>query len=442
MAKATFAAIAIVVLATRLCHVDIVWVEEAYGMAAAAELLRGKLLYRDIWFDKPPLYAYFYTLIGAHSGLPLRLLGAGFVLACCWLAARFNCGPRWLAPALLAFFLTFALPSASIALAPDLLMLAPHLGAVWLASRQRPLASGLVAGIALLVNAKAIFVLAACAIWTWRAWPRLLAGFVAPALVALAVLPREWIEQVWVWGAAYSRDSFVENPAIEALRRTANWAGFHSALLVIALWNRDRRLWLWAAIAFVGVFPGLRFFPRYYFILLPPLVMLAASGWPRMPRAARVAALALLLIPLVRFGPRYAQLALGDRSWSDIAMSEDSRTAGEWLRSNSRPGDRLFVWGYRPDIFVYSGLLAGTKYLDSQPLSGVFADRHLFDSRPSVTPKPLPPLPELVVDGLGPYNPALALSKFASLEGYSVVCRTPGTVIYGSTQAGASRETR
>ena len=44
-------------LLLKLCHRDVVWVEEAYPIAAALEMLRGKLLYRDIWFDKPPVSA-------------------------------------------------------------------------------------------------------------------------------------------------------------------------------------------------------------------------------------------------------------------------------------------------------------------------------------------------------------------------------------------------
>jgi len=60
---AGFAALlALLVLLTRFCHRDLLWIEEAYPMAAAAEILRGKVLYRDIWFDKPPFYALFYAL--------------------------------------------------------------------------------------------------------------------------------------------------------------------------------------------------------------------------------------------------------------------------------------------------------------------------------------------------------------------------------------------
>jgi hypothetical protein len=95
------------------------------------------------------------------------------------------------AAGLLAFYLVFDIPSAVTPLAADLLMLAPHLAAVWLAWRGRALWSGVLAGIAFLINAKGLFVLAACAVWNLRALPLLLAGFAIPNALAasLAVEP-------------------------------------------------------------------------------------------------------------------------------------------------------------------------------------------------------------------------------------------------------------
>jgi len=59
-------------------------VEEAYPLAAARAMLAGKALYRDIWFDKPPLSALFYVLIDARTGFVLRLAGALFVAFAAW----------------------------------------------------------------------------------------------------------------------------------------------------------------------------------------------------------------------------------------------------------------------------------------------------------------------------------------------------------------------
>src|SRR5262249_13552939 len=43
------------VLASRLCHVNLLWADEDYHLAAAIQTLHGKLPYRDFWYDKPPL---------------------------------------------------------------------------------------------------------------------------------------------------------------------------------------------------------------------------------------------------------------------------------------------------------------------------------------------------------------------------------------------------
>ncbi len=68
-----FAALFAITLALRLCHSHLLWPDEDYHLAAAQQLLRGKMLYRDLWYDKPPLAALTYAIIGAPTGWPLRL---------------------------------------------------------------------------------------------------------------------------------------------------------------------------------------------------------------------------------------------------------------------------------------------------------------------------------------------------------------------------------
>ena len=58
--------------AARLCHIGILWAEEDLPLAAAAQMHAGKMLYRDIWFDKPPLLPAVYLLWRAQAGWPLR----------------------------------------------------------------------------------------------------------------------------------------------------------------------------------------------------------------------------------------------------------------------------------------------------------------------------------------------------------------------------------
>jgi len=461
--RLAFGGLFLLILATRLCHLDILWVEECYPGAAALQVLAGKIPYRDFWFDKPPLSILAYLLWGARAGWPLRLAGALFVTLLCWLLYRFAVR-QWgnrealLAAGLGAFFLTFGIPSAVMALAPDLLLTAPHVAAVYLIWRRRPFWSGFWAGVGMLVNTKAIFVLLVCLLWRFRSAPRVAAGFLVPNAVAVAWLAgvgalRPYYEQVWRWGWLYSRDSFIANPVWEGIRRTLNWAGFHATLAAGAAWywwrerNPDsRRFALWALISLAAVAAGARFFPRYYFQLLPVMILAGARGLVLLgPRRAAVA-MALLLVPLARFGPRYAILAQDlvtsrHHRWRDLAMYQGSRQAAELIQRRARPGDSLLVWGYRPDIFVLTRLPAGTPFLDSQPLTGVIADRHLTLARPSA-----PALarrnrralvhtrPSFIVDGLGPYNPRLAVTSYADLAGwlsrYREIARIPTAVIY------------
>jgi len=451
--------LAVLLGASRACHVGILWADDNLPLAAATQMAQGKALYRDVWFDKPPLVAGVPLLWGARAGWPLRMAGAAYVLLIAWLGyrcARARWGERegLAAAGFLAFFLTFGLPSAVLPLAADLLLVMPHLAAVYFAWRRRAFASGVAAGVGLLVNSKAVFVLAACALWQWRSLPLLAAGFALPNLLAAGWMAwqgslAEYYRQVWQWGTIYAANTFVERPLLEGLTRTANWAGFHAALVVGAaalLWRERAQRWrwvAWAVLALAGVAMGWRFFPRYYFLLLAPAALAAARGWVllgRRPLALALLAL-LLAIPLARFGPRYVLLARGAADWSDTAMDRDSREAARKVLALARPGDTLFVWGFRPELFVYTGLPAGTRFLESQPLSGVFADRHLFraDAVPEDIVRPqrqelLDGRPTFVVDGLGLYNPRLALAEQdwlrAWLAGYREAGRTGFSVIY------------
>jgi hypothetical protein len=436
------------VVLTRLAHRDLIWIEEAYGMAAAAEILRGKTLYSEIWFDKPPLYAWFYAAFGAASGLALRLAGSGWVLFTCWLT--YLLGRRlWsrdeglLAAVFVAVGLTFWIPSAVMSVAPDLLMMAPHIGAVLLAVQGRSVAAGAVAGLAALCNSKGLLVLPVCALWAGAASGWLISGWLAVQVGATAVLPaRDYGQQVWLWGWRYSADTFVANPVAEGLRRTANWAGFNLAAVVgmSAFLKRgpDWRLVAWLVISLVGVIGGLRFFPRYYFQLLPVTALMGARGVMLLGLPWRTVVLVLLLIPAVRFGGAYLRPESALRS--DLALMQDSRRAGEWLRKHAPLESNVVVWGYRPDVYAFSGLAAGSRFLDSQPLTGVLADRHLVNSTPTMLDAAgfraelARTTPEFLVDGLGPLNPALAITAFGDLRewltAYEVVQRTPTTVIY------------
>jgi len=425
----------------RLCHHGILWEPETLPMAAAKQMLLGKVLYLDIWYDKPPLVAVYYVLFGAQ----VRLAGAVYSLLGCIVAYLFardlyqRAAGLW-AAGLFAFFLIFDFPVAVIPVGPDMLMLVPHLLAVYMAWRGRVVLGGAVAGLAFLCNTKAVFVLVTCGLFGAVA----LGGFVLPVLIGADVLYaggawRAYLDQVWIWSSAYAGSTFLEHPIRNGIARTAAWAGFHSGLA--GRWTANWRLWVWLGLSFAGVALGWRFFPRYYLQLLPPVVMLASGALVR-PGRWRYLFLSLLVIPLVRFGPRYVSLAThGDAEWSDTAMDRDSRSASAIVRSMAHTGDTMFVWGYRPEDWIYTGLPAATKYLDCQALTGVPADRHLTQSTPVTSVgtadarrEVAASHPEFVLDGLTAFNANLAMDKYPELAvwmaNYEQVARTNFTVIY------------
>jgi hypothetical protein len=154
----------------------------------------------------------------------------------------------------------------------------------------------------------------------------------------------------------------------------------------------------------------------------------------------------LLLAPVVRFGPRYLMLAADDLTgrepkWSDVALDLDSKQAAAQVRTLAEPGATLFVWGYRPDIYVYTRMVADGRFWDSQPLTGVPADRHLsedliIENEPAARNRIelSQSKPTFVVDGLGLLNPKLQMSRYPELRewlgGYKEVARTKLCVIY------------
>jgi len=332
-----FLALFVLLLVARLCHSHVLWAEETLPLAAAQQMRAGHVLYRDIWFDKPPFAPIVYTLIGGEAGWLLRTLGAFYAWLCCLLTygfARDLWGRReglW-AAGLMGFFLTFDFASSVIPLAADLLMVAPHLAAVWLAWRGRALWAGALAGVAFAISPKGLLVLAVCLFWspTWMvpAGFFLVTAIVSAGLWTVGALLAYW-DEVWRWGRLYAGSTFVEAPLRNAVVRTLNWSGFHAAMVCAAPGGLSevptasaRRLnpWLaWLAISLVGVAAGMRFFPRYYFQLLPLLVLLAARGMAEARSARRLLPL-LLLIPLIRFAPSYLQ-ALRDTEWRDSAIA-------------------------------------------------------------------------------------------------------------------------
>ena len=480
--KYACACLVVALACLRLCHLNLLWADEDYHIAAAINILHARIPYRDFWYDKPPLCAVYYLLNAGYPGWSLRLLDAGYILLACWLVYRlarswWGDAEGWTAALLFAFFTTFYLPSAVIPFAADALMIVPHLAAIYCAHKRRSLQAGIWCAVAFLFNTKGVFVLAVCALWLLPDVLSLLLGFALPVIGALlagwitGALPGYW-QQVWRWSLTYAQQSPVTHPIALGLRRTADWLGFHAALVAGAVFAFSRvgragrpaqlkelphnigadqwRLVTWLAFSFAAVCLGTRFAPHYFLQLLPPMVIIASRGvvlaWRQYRRIAALILALLLLVPFIRFGPRYVTLAIDaiehrQPQWSDAVLDEDSRAVSEKVRSLAGPGNTLFVWGYRPDMYVYTRMVSDSVFEDSQPLTGVPADRHLKTDIPIYSAaaaanrlRLAQSRPTFIVDGLGLLNPKLAPAVYPELRlwlgHYRLVGRTKLSLIY------------
>jgi hypothetical protein len=199
---------------------------------------------------------------------------------------------------------------------------------------------------------------------------------------------------------------------------------------------------------------GWRFSPHYLNQLLPPLAIAGArgicllAGEARAPlrRLGAVALAAAALVAAFRFGPRYFLLAADDlagrpHAWRDVALDQESRQTAALVRTLAKGGDTIFIWGYRPNIVVYTRLPVASRMWESQPLTGVPADRHLRDAR-SVDPdwatrnraELVHSSPSILVDGLSAYNPRLDIGGYNNLadwfKRYCLAGRVGGTAVY------------
>ncbi len=477
-------------LVTRVFYFGFVWADEGLWFTVAQEMLRGKTLYREIWFDKPPALAAIFE--GLFS-LPINqllavrwftVLYAFAVALMLWrMAAYFwpapeSGGPRitrWsegrMAALFYAFYNATYIHSQVQPLAGDHLVLIPYLGSVWLYLMDRCVWGGVAASLAFQINPKVavialVFVFIEALRLDPRGWfqrmARFTAGFMAGSLPWLWYLTSNgkwdaYVEDFWGWGFRYVGVYSVGEWFSRGGLRTLNYLGFHAALAmgVILLFRyagsgetRERFhshvLLAWLGASYLGVAGGGRFYPRYFYLVLPLICLLAARGFrlaldAPASRAWRTAAAivvaASLCVSLIRFHSRTVVLAFQAvtgrqtsyiSNWDDTALDRDSRALASNIVAHGDPHATLFVWGYRPEIYFYCGCRPVSEFLSSQPLTGVPADIQLTQSRsaaPIEAARNRMKLalelhafrPEFIVDGLGAYNPALAMEQYPEL---------------------------
>jgi hypothetical protein len=109
---------------------------------------------------------------------------------------------------------------------------------------------------------------------------------------------------------------------------------------------------------------------------------------------------------------------------------EEIRAGGPRAREILGPEDYLFVWGYRPEVYYWSGLIPASRFLSTQSLTGVPADVHYFHSEfdrlldDRATARAREQLlgdleqtqPKYILDELGIFNRRLAMKNFPEFQ--------------------------
>jgi len=127
-------------------------------------------------------------------------------------------------------------------------------------------------------------------------------------------------------------------------------------------------VWLLVVASVMGVAAGGRFHPHYYIQLVAPLSIAAApalvgrvrrfgSGWQLEPAVMR----------------RWvAVMAVGFwlAAWWVLALEPRDTEAGRYLRTHAAPGDRIFVWGQSPRIYLDAQRLPASRFITSFALTG------------------------------------------------------------------------
>jgi hypothetical protein len=301
-------------------------------------------------------------------------------------------------------------------------------------------------------------------------------------------LPDYWL-YVWDWGARYALYNSLPDVIAASLRHSASYFALNNTLLFGLLFaaataikrfapgsdpfRSDLTILAWFIFSYAGVALGGRFYYHYFFQALPALCLIGARGImgiiaaagsrKPMERWSLISVLVLgFLFTLVRFHGRTVMLAAdwvsGKKSqytmdWFHERLNreermvaaevrglpaesidglglEELRRDGPRSRPPQGPADYLFVWGYRPEIYYWSGLLPASGFLSTQPLTGVPADiQYINGERRSIINAELAAAarrelarelkeikPKYIIDELGFFNSALGIEAFPELQ--------------------------
>ena len=172
---------------------------------------------------------------------------------------------------------------------------------------------------------------------------------------------------------------------------------------------------VWLASSAIALTAGFRFFGHYFLLILPPLCLLAArpilAAWDGC-RRLRLALALLIVVPAI------VALVMSTTLRAPVVGRLDPKPPYERvaarLRELSDPRDRVFVWGYSTQIYVYAGRPLGTRFSFCDYLTGVSQGTRTARGEADPTPNIVWAAWDMLFDDLDHRRPRWVLDSAAA----------------------------
>jgi 4-amino-4-deoxy-L-arabinose transferase-like glycosyltransferase len=399
---------------------DFIFVDEACWANGANVLTRGGQLYLDIALDKNPPIFWVCALLFKVLGLSMTAIHIGaLLLVCSTSVLLYLLGSRFFSKeAGAAASLTHAAASATyyipriIGMNSETLMvffsaLAAffYLQALIRNRRYGFFVSGLFASFALLTKPVYGPEFAMLFLFLFlqrdqgftarlRSGLEILSGFILGMALVTGYMYRTgilfaWWDQAIVYAFRYVGRISTHAFLFKSFRIAVAFGLIFAWLFILIGLSRRTKtenprayafLICWLAAAFAGVIVGRRYYANYFIQAMPPLSLLGGLGlmylWNnRAQKNLRIAArfcCAAFLVSFVWFHSRtlvnwcsFAFPQLRDVKYWEMGQEEKlNREVAAHIRDKSSPGDTLFIWGSKPQLFFLSQRQTATGWMD------------------------------------------------------------------------------
>lgn len=171
------------------------------------------------------------------------------------------------------------------------------------------------------------------------------------------------------------------------------WQQWGALWVLVALWFALRRerivqWWainIWALAGLAIMLIQAKGYDYHWLPMLPPLALLGADSLDRVlkkvtgrlqTQATAAAILSLLAIMAIRIWPvtwpylagQESQVAYYGRFQAGEFVADESLRVANLLRERVVPGDSLYIWGFRPEVYYLSQLNPPTRFIFQFPL--------------------------------------------------------------------------